>query len=45
MLLGKVNIGFIYEHQTFEKVDKFSNTVKGKEGWGLANDGEKLFKK
>jgi len=43
MLTWQSNIGFIYDTKTFEKVDSFKYG-KSKEGWGLANDGEKLFK-
>ena len=43
MLTWQSNIGFIYDTKTFEKLDSFKYG-KSKEGWGLANDGEKLFK-
>ncbi|WP_340198483.1 glutaminyl-peptide cyclotransferase [Ascidiimonas sp. W6] len=36
-------IGFVYDINTFEKIKSFSYK-KSKEGWGLTNDGEKLFK-
>lgn len=37
------NEGFIYELQTFKKIKSFPYS-KSKEGWGLTNDGEKLYK-
>ncbi len=35
--------GFIYDRKQLKKLDNF-NFGESKEGWGLANDGEKLFK-
>lgn len=43
MLTWQSGLGFIYDTKTFEKVDSFKYG-KSQEGWGLANDGEKLFK-
>lgn len=42
-LTWKSRIGFIYDLKSFEKIDSFQYG-ESKEGWGLANDGEKLFK-
>ena len=36
-------IGFVYDIFSFEKIDSFTYG-KSKEGWGLCNDGEKIFK-
>lgn len=36
-------IGFIYDIDTFEKIDSF-NYVKSEEGWGICNDGTTLYK-
>lgn len=36
-------IGFIYNLETFEKIKSFPYK-KSKEGWGLTNDGENLYK-
>ncbi len=35
--------GFVYDVNTFEKLSTF-NYGKSKEGWGICNDGEKLYK-
>jgi len=35
--------GFIYDRKELKKLDNF-NYGESKEGWGLANDGKKLFK-
>ena len=35
--------GFIYDAETLEKIGKFAYN-QSKEGWGLANDGQKLYK-
>lgn len=35
--------GFIYDPQTLERTGNFAYN-RSKEGWGLANDGEKLYK-
>ena len=42
-LTWKANTGFVYDANTFEKLSSF-NYGKSKEGWGIANDGEKLYK-
>ncbi|MBA6151174.1 glutaminyl-peptide cyclotransferase [Gelidibacter maritimus] len=42
-LTWKENIGFIYNLDTFEKTGSF-NYGKSKEGWGLCNDGEVIYK-
>ena len=36
-------MGFIYDLNTFKKLDNFQYG-KSREGWGLTNDGEKIFK-
>lgn len=36
-------IGFIYDLKDFKRMDSFQYG-QSKEGWGLANDGEKIFK-
>jgi glutamine cyclotransferase len=36
-------IGYIYDLNDFKKIDSFQYG-QSKEGWGLANDGEKIFK-
>ncbi len=36
-------MGFIYDRKDFKKLDNF-NYGESKEGWGLANDGTKIFK-
>lgn len=35
-------IGFVYDKNTFKILSKFSYTV-GREGWGLCNDGKKIY--
>ena len=35
--------GFIYDVNTFERIGRFAYN-QSKEGWGLTNDGEKLYK-
>lgn len=42
-LTWQSGIGYVYDLKSFEKVDSFQYG-ESKEGWGLANDGEKLFK-
>ncbi len=42
-LTWKSGIGFVYDLTNFEKLDSFQYG-ESKEGWGLANDGKKLFK-
>ncbi len=42
-LTWQSRIGFIYDVKNFNKIDSFQYG-ESKEGWGLANDGEKLFK-
>lgn len=42
-LTWKSRIGFIYDLKDFKKIDSFQYG-ESNEGWGLANDGEKLFK-
>ncbi|MFS4491514.1 glutaminyl-peptide cyclotransferase [Maribacter sp. 2308TA10-17] len=42
-LTWQSRIGFIYDLKDFEKIDSFQYG-ESKEGWGLANDGKKLFK-
>ena len=42
-LTWKSGLGFIYDLNTFKKLDNFQYG-KSREGWGLTNDGEKLFK-
>ena len=42
-LTWQSRIGFIYDVKDFKKIDSFQYG-ESKEGWGLANDGEKLFK-
>ncbi|SDB43003.1 Glutamine cyclotransferase [Flavobacteriaceae bacterium MAR_2010_188] len=42
-LTWKSNIGFVYDINTFEKTRTF-NYGNSKEGWGLCNDGSKLYK-
>ena len=42
-LTWQSRIGFIYDLKDFKKIDSFQYG-ESKEGWGLANDGEKLFK-
>ncbi|WP_276167085.1 glutaminyl-peptide cyclotransferase [Zobellia alginiliquefaciens] len=43
MLTWRSGVGFIYDLQTLDKIDNFQ-FGESKEGWGLTNDGEKLFK-
>ncbi|WP_339709938.1 glutaminyl-peptide cyclotransferase [uncultured Kriegella sp.] len=43
MLTWRSKIGFIYDLKNLEKLDNFQYG-ESKEGWGLANDGTKLFK-
>ncbi|MFD0975914.1 glutaminyl-peptide cyclotransferase [Salinimicrobium gaetbulicola] len=42
-LTWKEGEGFIYDVDTFEKIDSFAYN-ESQEGWGLTNNGEKLFK-
>lgn len=42
-LTWQSNIGFIYNPEDFSKIKTF-NYSKSKEGWGICNDGEKLYK-
>jgi len=42
-LTWKANTGFVYDVNTFEKLSSF-NYGKSKEGWGIANNGKKLYK-
>ncbi len=42
-LTWQSSIGYIYDLEEFKKTDSFQYG-ESKEGWGLANDGEKLFK-
>jgi glutamine cyclotransferase len=42
-LTWQAGIGFVYDLRSFEKLGTF-NYDKSKEGWGLCNDGEKLYK-
>lgn len=42
-LTWQSGIGFIYDLKDFKKIDSFTYG-QSKEGWGLANDGEKLYK-
>jgi len=42
-LTWQSRIGFIYDLKDFKKIDSFQYG-ESKEGWGLANDGKKLFK-
>lgn len=43
MLTWRAGQGFIYNLKNLEKVDSFQYG-QSKEGWGLTNDGQKLFK-
>tara|TARA_R110002050_G_scaffold16019_2_gene48951 strand:- start:45173 stop:46216 length:1044 start_codon:yes stop_codon:yes gene_type:complete len=43
MLTWQSGIGFIYDVKDFKKIDSFKYGAS-KEGWGLTNDGEKLYK-
>jgi glutamine cyclotransferase len=42
-LTWRAKRGFIYDVKTFEKLKTF-NYGKSKEGWGICNDGETLYK-
>ncbi|WP_339653746.1 glutaminyl-peptide cyclotransferase [uncultured Maribacter sp.] len=42
-LTWKSGLGFIYDLDTFKKLDNFQYG-KSREGWGLTNDGKKIFK-
>tara|TARA_R110002167_G_scaffold91083_12_gene245006 strand:+ start:3306 stop:4343 length:1038 start_codon:yes stop_codon:yes gene_type:complete len=42
-LTWQSHVGFVYDLKNFEKINNFQYG-KSKEGWGLANDGKKLFK-
>ena len=42
-LTWKENVGFIYSVEDFEKIGEFSYD-QSKEGWGLTNDGNKIYK-
>ncbi len=42
-LTWQSGIGYVYDLKSFEKIDTFQYG-ESKEGWGLANDGEKIFK-
>ncbi|MEX0291209.1 MAG: glutaminyl-peptide cyclotransferase [Flavobacteriaceae bacterium] len=42
-LTWQSNIGFVYDIQNFKKTGSFQYG-KSKEGWGLCNNGERLFK-
>lgn len=42
-LTWKSGLGFIYDLNTFKKLDNFQYG-KSREGWGLTNDGGKIFK-
>ncbi|MBU2946143.1 glutaminyl-peptide cyclotransferase [Zobellia uliginosa] len=43
MLTWRSGVGFIYDLDTMNKIDNFQ-FGESKEGWGLTNDGKKLFK-
>ncbi|MBO0593319.1 glutaminyl-peptide cyclotransferase [Cellulophaga sp. E16_2] len=43
MLTWQSGLGFIYDVNTLEKIDSFKYGAS-KEGWGLTNDGERLYK-
>jgi glutaminyl-peptide cyclotransferase len=43
MLTWREGVGFIYDVDTFEELGQFAYG-ESKEGWGLANDGEKFYK-
>ena len=43
ILNDKSGLGFIYDLNTFKKLDNFQYG-KSREGWGLTNDGTKIFK-
>ncbi|WP_047546842.1 glutaminyl-peptide cyclotransferase [Psychroserpens sp. Hel_I_66] len=42
-LTWQENIGFVYDVETFEKKSSFTYG-KSKEGWGICNDGEHIYK-
>lgn len=42
-LTWKEDVGFIYDVETFDKVGEFAYN-ESEQGWGLANDGENLYK-
>lgn len=42
-LTWQSGIGFIYDLELFKRIDSFKYG-QSKEGWGLCNDGEKIFK-
>ena len=42
-LTWQKGIGFVYDIHTFEQLETFKYT-NSKEGWGLCNDGKKIFK-
>jgi glutamine cyclotransferase len=42
-LTWQSGVGFIYDLETFDKKGSF-NYGKSKEGWGICNDGEQLYK-
>ncbi|MGJ8738568.1 glutaminyl-peptide cyclotransferase [Zobellia laminariae] len=43
MLTWRSGVGFIYDLKTLDKIDNFQ-FGESKEGWGLTNDGKKLYK-
>ncbi|HDZ14681.1 MAG TPA: glutaminyl-peptide cyclotransferase [Pricia sp.] len=43
MLTWKAGTGFVYNLKDFKKIDTFQYG-KSKEGWGLTNDGKRLYK-
>ncbi|MDB5156967.1 MAG: glutaminyl-peptide cyclotransferase [Mucilaginibacter sp.] len=42
MLTWTDKVGYVFDKNTFKLLDTFTNNV-GAEGWGMANDGKKLF--
>jgi glutamine cyclotransferase len=42
MLTYREKIGFVFDKNTFKLLNTFTNNV-GVEGWGMANDGKKLY--
>jgi glutamine cyclotransferase len=42
MLTWKDKVGYVFDKNTFKLLDTFANNV-GVEGWGMANDGKKLY--
>lgn len=42
-LTWREGVGFIYDLETLEKIGQFDYTT-GSEGWGLCNDGERIYK-